>query len=320
MGIGLVRELIVCYTNYMYTFTDRIKKEFEKLGVKENIPLSELTSFRIGGNAEFVLDADTYEKIKQAVTLCIREGIPYFLLGKGTNILAPDAGYKGLVIVLSHPIHMPVWSENKVVACAGTSLTSLAKESVAKGFKGMEGLCGIPGSVGGACAMNAGAYNMEMKQILKRVRVLRNGIDQWFNVMPESLGYRRSEFSFPECIVLEAEIELTEDDGFAKERMLEFSKKRSEKQPLEYPSAGSAFKRPTGFFAGALIEQCGLKGKSIGGAQVSPKHAGFIVNTGGATESDVSDLIELVRNTVFEQTGVMLEPEIKRMGEKGCIF
>ena len=167
--------------------------------------------------------------------------------------------------------------------------------------------------------MNAGAYNMEMKQILKRVRVLRNGADQWIDVKPESLGYRRSEFSFPKCIVLEAEIELTEDDGFAKERMLEFGKRRSEKQPLEYPSAGSAFKRPTGYYAGALIEQCGLKGKSVGGAQISPKHAGFIINTGGATESDVSDLIELVRNTVFEQTGVMLEPEIKRMGEKGCI-
>lgn len=319
MGIGLVRNTIVWYTNHMYTLTDKIKKSLIELGAKENISLSEMTSFRIGGDAAYVLEVDSYEQIKQAVLLCETEQVPYFLMGKGTNILASDKGFSGLVIQFCHPLHEPIWNGYKAVVCAGTSLTSLAKESVALGFSGMEGLCGIPGSVGGACAMNAGAFDAEMKQILRRVRIFREGQDQWVNVRPDSLGYRKSEFSFPGCIVLEAEIELNSDDGSAKEKMLDYIKRRSLKQPLEYPSAGSTFKRPRGFYAGALIEQSGLKGTRVGGAQVSEKHAGFIINTGSATEHDVSLLIKKVQDTVFEKTGVLLEPEVKRMGDDECI-
>ena len=319
MGIGVVRKAFICYTNCMYTFTDRIKNELMELGAKENIPLSEMTSFRIGGNASYVIEADSYERVKMAAGLCQREDVPYYLLGKGTNILASDKGFSGVIIQFCHPVHMPLWTGNRAVVCAGTSLTSLAKESVMMGFSGMEGLCGIPGTVGGACAMNAGAFDAEMKQILRRVRVFRDGTDEWIDVGPDSLGYRRSEFAFPGSIVLEAEIELRPDDGLAKDRVAEYTRRRTLKQPLEYPSAGSAFKRPKGYYAGALIEQCGLKGMAVGGAQVSEKHAGFIINTGGATESDVSGLIRIVQDTVFRQTGVTLEPEIKRMGDFECI-
>jgi UDP-N-acetylmuramate dehydrogenase len=177
----------------------------------------------------------------------------------------------------------------------------------------MDCLCGIPGTVGGACAMNAGAYGGEIKQILKRIRIYRNGRDEWVNVQDGDLGYRRSAFTFPGAIALEAEFELRPDDGTAAETMQSCMEKRRAKQPLELPSAGSTFKRPEGHFAGALIDQCGLKGYSVGGAQISPKHAGFVVNTGGATERDISALITHVQKVVKEQTGVILEPEIKRI-------
>ena len=211
------------------------------------------------------------------------------------------------------PLHEPVFDGTKVIACCGTSLTQLSRETVKRGLSGMERLCGIPGTVGGACAMNAGAYGGEIKQILKRIRVLRNGRDEWIDVKDEDLGYRRSAFTFPGTVALEAEFELAQDDGTATETMQSCMEKRRAKQPLELPSAGSTFKRPEGYFAGALIEQCGLKGYSVGGAQVSPKHAGFIVNTGGATENDITALIEHVRAVVKERTGVTLEPEVKRI-------
>ena len=184
---------------------------------------------------------------------------------------------------------------------------------------GMERLSGIPGTVGGACAMNAGAYGAEIKQILSRVHVLENGTDRWIDVNPDEMGYRKSPFSFPQRIVLEAELRLLPDDGGAAARMQDCTARRREKQPIEYPSAGSVFKRPEGYFAGALIEQCGLKGRQIGGAQVSEKHAGFIINRGGATENDVSALIAEIQATVTAERGVRLECEIKRMGDGVCI-
>jgi UDP-N-acetylmuramate dehydrogenase len=285
----------------------------DSFAFEANVPLADLTSFRVGGPARFVLRPNSYEQICRAVEYAASVGMPVALLGKGTNILASDDGFDGLVIRFDTPLHEPVFNGTTVTACCGTSLTQLSRETVKRGLSGMECLCGIPGTVGGACAMNAGAYGGEIKQILKRIRIYRNGRDEWVNVQDGDLGYRRSAFTFPGAIALEAEFELRPDDGTAAETMQSCMEKRRAKQPLELPSAGSTFKRPEGHFAGALIDQCGLKGYSVGGAQISPKHAGFVVNTGGATERDISALITHVQKVVKEQTGVILEPEIKRI-------
>ena len=287
---------------------------------RNSFPVSEITfnrssisCFRIGGAARYVLHPRSYEAFREIVSFSEENRIPLALIGKGTNILASDRGFEGLIIRFDSPMHEPVYRNTTVIACCGTSMTALARETVRRGLKGMECLCGIPGTVGGACAMNAGAYGAEIKQILKRIRLLHNGKDEWIDVSDDDLGYRRSAFSFPNAIALEAEFSLREDDGTVAETMQRCMEKRKEKQPIELPSAGSTFKRPEGYFAGALIEQCGLKGHRIGGAQVSEKHAGFIVNIGNATEADVSALIAYVQKIVKEQTGVDLEPEIKRI-------
>lgn len=313
MQIGVVPFKDFCYNTGMnINWGDRAKIELS--GLEENVPLSELTSFHVGGPARFVLRPKSYEAIASAVQFAELHQIPLALLGKGTNMLASDNGFDGLLIRFDTPLHAPVYRGTTVVACCGTSLTQLSRETVKKGLSGLERLCGIPGTLGGACAMNAGAYGGEIKQILKRIRILRNGVDEWVTVNDGDLGYRKSRFSFPDAIALEAELSLTEDDGTALDTMRQCMEKRKEKQPLELPSAGSTFKRPAGHFAGALIEQCGLKGYSVGGAAVSCKHAGFIVNTGNATQSDISALIAHVQKVVLEQTGVFLEPEIKRIG------
>jgi UDP-N-acetylmuramate dehydrogenase len=290
---------------------ETLKNKLFRLGAVENVPLSELTSFHIGGNARYLLRPRSYEDLAEAVSLCRENRTPCVLIGRGTNVLASDRGFDGLVIRFDTPIHEPVFDGTRVIACCGTSLMQLSRETVKRGLSGLERLAGIPGTVGGACAMNAGAYGGEIKQILKRIRVLSEAGDEWITVQDDDLGYRKSRFAFPGAIALEAEFDLTPDGGTANDTMQSCMQKRREKQPLELPSAGSTFKRPAGHFAGALIEQCGLKGYSVGGAQVSEKHAGFIVNTGTATEADVRALISFIVNTVEEQTGVVLEPEIK---------
>ncbi len=284
------------------------------LGAEENIALSRLTSFGIGGPAAFVLRPRGYEDVAEALRIAEEADMPCFLLGKGSNILADDSGFDGLIIRLDTPLHPPVWDGERVVACAAGSLCALARESVERQLSGLERLCGIPGSVGGACAMNAGAYGSEIADVLKRVRVLKDGVLQWVTVQKDDLGYRRSVYAFPASVIVEAEflLERSPDPLTEMQRCMNL---RREKQPLEYPSAGSVFKRPEGYFAGALIEGCGLKGFTVGGAQVSPKHAGFIVNVGGATCGDVLKLIEIIKERVLERYGVSLECEIKRFSD-----
>lgn len=313
LQIGVVPFSSFCYNMVMIIHWGNMTIP-DSLGIEENVPLSELTSFRVGGPAKLFLRPKSYDAIAAAVRFAERMKMPVAFLGKGTNILASDNGFDGLVIRFDTPMHEPIYHGTNVIACCGTSMTQLARETVRRGLKGMECLCGIPGTVGGACAMNAGAYGGEIKQILKRIRLLRDGADQWIDVCDDDLGYRKSRFSYPEAIALEAEFALEPDDGTASDTMQQCIEKRREKQPLDLPSAGSTFKRPTGYYAGALIDRCGLKGATVGGAQVSIKHAGFIVNIGNATEADISALIETVRETVLRETGVELEPEIKRIG------
>lgn len=303
----------LCYTINMASYVETTEERLKQLGATTKVALKDHTGFKVGGSADYFLEVVSYEQLKKAVDLCKQEEIPYYLLGNGTNLLASDDGFRGVILHFHTPLHPPVWRDNSVIVCAGTSLTGFAKESIRLGWMGLERLHGIPGTIGGACAMNAGAYGAEIKDVLKRIRIYRDGTDEWIDVPSDALGYRKSAYSFPNCIVLEAELALTKDDGTACATMQECAQKRKEKQPLSYPSAGSTFKRPEGHFAGALIEQCGLKGVSIGGAQVSEKHAGFLINTGGATEKDISRLISLVQQTVLEQTGVTLECEVKRI-------
>lgn len=304
----------------MVYYRESIAQALVDLGAQVNVPLSELVSFRVGGPAAFVLQPRDEGVLCRALELCHEESSPVVLLGNGTNVLPSDEGFPGLVLLLSGDGKAPVFAGETVTVGAGCSLTALAKESVQRGLMGLERLCGIPGTVGGAAAMNAGAYGGEIKNVLKRVRLYRDGAFVWEDARPEDMGYRRSPYTWPRTVVTAAELRLVPDDGTAAAVMADCMKKRREKQPLNLPSAGSTFKRPEGHFAGALIEGCGLKGCSMGGAQVSQLHAGFIVNRGGATAGDVEALIRHVQDVVYTETGVRLEPEVKRLEELICTF
>ncbi len=299
---------------------DLIARALSDLGAKEEVPLSELVSFRVGGPAAALLQPRDEAELCHALSVCRKKQIPIVLLGNGTNVLPRDEGFGGLVLQLCGDGSAPVFEGERVVVGAGYSLTALAKESVQRGFMGLERLCGIPGTVGGAVAMNAGAYGAEIKNVLRRVRLYRDGAFLWEDARLDELGYRKSPYSWPKTVVSAVELQLMPDDGTATSTMADCMKKRREKQPLSLPSAGSTFKRPEGHFAGALIEGCGLKGYAIGGAQVSELHAGFIVNKGGATAGDIEGLMRHVQDVVYRETGVMLEPEVKRLEELVCIF
>ena len=293
----------------------RVFLALKGLDVKCNVPLSTLTSFRIGGPAAMVLRPRNAEDIRKTIQACSQFVIPYCILGNGTNVLAPDAGYPGVIIRIDTPLTTPLFVDTTVTCPAGTALSVLARESVNMHLMGLESLSGIPGTVGGAVAMNAGAYGAEIRHIIKSVRILKSG--RVLDVEPKKtdFGNRTSKYAGPAVVVLSATFQLEHDDGGARERMMETARQRKEKQPLSFPSAGSVFKRPNGRFAGALIEGAGLKGFSVGGAQVSPMHAGFIVNTGNATERDVLELISIVQQRVYDETGVQLEREVRLLSE-----
>jgi UDP-N-acetylmuramate dehydrogenase len=294
---------------------NRVFLALKGLDVKCNVPLSTLTSFRIGGPAAMVLRPRNAEDIRKTIQACSQFVTPYCILGNGTNVLAPDAGYPGVIIRIDTPLTTPLFVDTTVTCPAGTALSVLARESVNMRLMGLESLSGIPGTVGGAVAMNAGAYGAEIRHIIKSVRILKNGRVLDVETKKTDFGNRTSKYAAPEAVVLSATFQLEHDDGGARERMMETTRQRKEKQPLTLPSAGSVFKRPNGRFAGALIEGAGLKGFSVGGAQISPMHAGFIVNNGNATERDVLELISIIQQRVYEETGVQLEREVKLLSE-----
>ena len=299
---------------------DIVARALMALGAEENVPLSQLVSFRVGGPAAVVLRPREEADLCEALRICRDERVPVIFLGNGTNVLPSDEGFAGLIVQMSGDDAVPVFAEEKVTVGAGYSLTALAKESVQWGFMGLERLCGIPGTLGGAVAMNAGAYGGEFKSVLSRVRCYRDGSFAWEDARLDEMGYRISPYTWPKTIVSAVELRLLPDDGTAAATMADCMKRRREKQPLSLPSAGSTFKRPEGHFAGALIEGCHLKGCTVGGAQVSELHAGFIVNRGGATEGDIEALMRHVQDVVYSETGVHLEPEVKRLEELICIF
>ena len=300
--------------------SNAICEKLTRLGARRDVPLSSICTFRIGGPASYVIEASSSDTVIDAVSICREEHIPVAVVGNGSNILFPDNGFDGLILKISRR-NIPVEiTDGRMRVFAGDSLTQIALNSVKNGFAGMERLAGIPGSVGGAVCMNAGAYGGEIKDVLKRVRILKDGKAEWQDAFPDSFGYRVSPYKWPGCVVLDAELQLTPGDGSEMEVMEDCLSRRREKQPLEYPSAGSVFKRPQGSFAGKLIEDAGLKGFRIGGAEISQKHAGFIINRGGGTEKDVLELIDTVQNKVDNLFGVKLEREVLRLSEIVCTF
>lgn len=285
--------------------------------VKLDEPMKNHTTFRIGGPASFYVTPETAEQIAGVISLCGRHESPYYVLGNGSNLLVSDAGFDGVVIAMDPGFKDIGWDDTCVRAGAGALLSAVARQALERGLTGMEFAAGIPGTVGGALVMNAGAYGGEMKDIVRAVIVqAEDGKVHRLAADELALGYRTSCIPANRYIVLEAELELKA--GTAEQirgRMDDFAQQRRTKQPLEYPSAGSTFKRPEGYFAGKLIEDAGLKGFRIGGAQVAEKHSGFVVNRGGATASDVIGLCRHVQDEIERQFDVRLEMEVKTLGE-----
>lgn len=285
--------------------------------VYRNEPMKKHTTFRIGGPADYYLCPHSAEEIQKAVEICREENLPYFILGNGSNLLVSDQGYRGVVIQLWKNVSDIQVEGCMIKAKAGASLAKIAGEALEAGLTGMEFAAGIPGTLGGAVVMNAGAYGGEMKDVLKEVLVMdKEGRMFTLESKDLKLGYRTSIVKEKDYIVLGAALELRPGNPVQiRKTMEELKEMRTEKQPLDMPSAGSTFKRPEGYFAGKLIMDAGLRGFSVGGAQVSEKHCGFVVNTGGATAEDVAALIREVQKRVREKFGVELETEVKFLGE-----
>lgn len=291
---------------------DMLASALGNLPFRRNVPAKEFTTFRIGGPVSFFAEPANADELCQMLAAAEACGYPVYVIGNGSNLLVSDSGAEALFIRIGSRMAELSFDGTRLTCGAGALLCTAARTAAARGLAGLEWAAGIPGTIGGAAAMNAGAYGGEIKQVLKSVTVVECGHIAKKTVHAGDLGYRSSIYAFPNAIVTAAELELSVDvNGEALCKMEEFNARRKEKQPLEYPSAGSAFKRPEGQFAGSLIERAGLKGARIGGAEVSTKHAGFIVNRGGATCEDVLRLIDFVRERVYREFGVRLEPEIK---------
>ena len=292
---------------------DTLTARYPDLEVLRDEPMKKHTTFRVGGPARCFIRPGSIEQCAALLTLAEAEHWPLLMLGNGSNLLSADEGIDMLVIHTGRLDGLEQTGERSIRAGAGVSLARLSAFAQKEGLSGLEFAHGIPGSLGGGVCMNAGAYGGEMKQVLSAVTAWFPGEGVRRLPLEElDLGYRHSIFSSKQGAVLEAEFLLEPGDaGEIQAQTAELDRRRREKQPLEYPSAGSTFKRPEGHFAGALIEQCGLKGFRIGGAQVSEKHAGFVINTGDATCADVLAVIAHVQKTVREQTGVYLEPVVK---------
>lgn len=282
--------------------------------LKEGELLSNHTTFRIGGAAKYFAVPKNEEEIMEAVDFAIVKDLPYYILGKGSNVLFADEGYPGVVIEIGAGMEkVERIGDTGIRAQAGVSLSALATFAAREGLSGLEFAGGIPGTLGGAVTMNAGAYGGEMKDVIVSAKVMdEEGAVQELSCEELQLGYRTSIVQKKQLVVLEAEFSLKPGETETiQNTMKELNAKRREKQPLEYPSAGSTFKRPEGYFAGKLIEDAGLRGYRVGDAQVSEKHCGFVVNRGKATCAEVIQLIEDVQKEVKEQFGVQLEPEVR---------
>ncbi len=279
-------------------------------------PMRRRTSFKVGGYADFMVFAENEIQVRDVFLFCKQNNIPLTVLGKGSNVLVSDCGIKGVVLSLDKICDIICHPDGTVVCGAGASLTALCNTALENGFSGLEFAYGIPGSVGGAVVMNAGAYGGEIKDVIVSAKVLDGGEIKEITLPDMALGYRTSVFKTQRLIIISATFKLQKGvKSEIKNKMTELMQKRKDKQPLEFPSAGSTFKRPEGYFAGALIEKSGLKGFGVGGAEVSEKHAGFVINKQNATSNDIKTLIKHIQDKVLLDSGVMLEREVIYLGE-----
>ena len=285
-------------------------------GIFMEEPMKKHTTFRVGGPADVLVQPDE-TALAAILALCRQYHVSYSFIGNGSNLLVGDKGIRGVVIEMTDPMGNIEVDGTKITAQAGAMLSKIANTAASNGLGGMEFAAGIPGSVGGAVVMNAGAYGGEMKDIIERVYVLdENGAQLELDRDALDLGYRHSCIPEKKYIVTKVVLELVpRDEAEIRSKMKELNEKRAEKQPLQYPSAGSTFKRPEGYFAGKLIMDAGLRGYQVGGAQVSEKHCGFVINKGDATAADICQLMQDVADKVQAQFGVVLEPEVKMIGE-----
>lgn len=285
-------------------------------GIFMEEPMKKHTTFRVGGPADVLVQPDE-TALAAILALCRQYHVPYSFIGNGSNLLVGDKGIRGVVIEMTDPMGNIEVDGTKITAQAGAMLSKIANTAASNGLGGMEFAAGIPGSVGGAVVMNAGAYGGEMKDIIEKVYVLdENGAQLELDRDALDFGYRHSCIPKKKYIVTKVVLDLVpRDEAEIRSEMKDLNEKRAEKQPLQYPSAGSTFKRPEGYFAGKLIMDAGLRGYQVGGAQVSEKHCGFVINKGDATAADICQLMQDVSDKVQAQFGVVLEPEVKMIGE-----
>ena len=285
--------------------------------IRRQEPMSLHTTFRIGGPADLVVTPGSIQAVADSIRICKETQTPYAVIGNGSNLLVSDTGYRGVIIQIGRNLNQVSVNGEEIRAQAGAMLSVIAKTALSESLTGFEFASGIPGTLGGAAVMNAGAYGGEMKDVLTEVTVLtREGEIRMVPAGKLEMGYRTSLAAKNGWIILEAVLKFQKGDAEAiRGRMEELKMQRVTKQPLDLPSAGSTFKRPEGYFAGKLIMDAGLRGFTVGGAQISEKHCGFVVNKGGATAEDVRNLICAVQKKVQEDAGVKLEPEVKFLGE-----
>lgn len=298
-------------------FLNKLKSILNENCIYVDEPMKKHTTFRVGGNADFFVTPKTKDEVRAVISLCKEEKIPYYILGNGSNLLVGDKGYRGVIIQIYKEMNAIEVNGEAIKVQAGALLSRVGASALEAELSGFEFASGIPGTMGGAVVMNAGAYGGEMKDIIKTVTVLTpDGEELVLGNEELELGYRTSIIAKKGYIVLEAVVSLEKGNREAiKARMDELKVQRTTKQPLEYPSVGSTFKRPEGHFAGKLIQDAGLRGFQVGGAQVSEKHCGFVINKDNATAADVLELMRQVSAIVKEKFGVDLEPEVKRLGE-----
>lgn len=298
-------------------FYRHLKEIINEKNILIDEPMKRHTTFRIGGPADYFIMPEGIKEVKDVVTLCRQEKMPYYIMGNGSNLLVGDKGYRGVIIQIYKNMNVITVTGSTVTAQAGALLSKVAGAAYESGLAGFEFASGIPGTIGGAVMMNAGAYGSEMKDRILSATVLTDENEVRILGKEElELGYRTSVIARKGYLVLTVELGLEAGDQREIKKQLDILKdERVSKQPLEYPSAGSTFKRPEGHFAGKLIQDSGLKGFQVGGAQVSEKHSGFVINKDQATAADVVSLMEQVREKVYQQFGVSLEPEVKRLGD-----
>ncbi|AGK98364.1 UDP-N-acetylmuramate dehydrogenase [Clostridium pasteurianum] len=302
---------------HLNDFLIKLRRIIDEKNIELNAKMKEHTSFKVGGPVDVLVTPIDYNEIINIIKLCKDYKVPFYIIGNGSNLLVKDGGIRGVVIKLTKLDKISVDGE-KINAQGGATIAGTSRVARDESLTGLEFACGIPGSIGGALAMNAGAYDGEMSMVVESSLVL-DGHGNFLHLNKEQLEleYRMSAILKNNYVVLEVTFQLKKGDyKKIKNRIDELMQRRREKQPLEYASAGSTFKRPTGHFAGKLIQDSGLKGKSVGDAEVSMKHSGFIINKGNAKARDILDLIEIVQNTVKEKFNVELHPEVRIIGEE----